>query len=105
MGIFLILIVLVMILGVLVKHAGPAKELAETGLVSMASTDLLALLLQLTKVCEQLEMLRQESQSDANRNKLRKLQELLDVERKRLVGRLREIGVSELAIQQASSVG
>lgn len=45
-----------------------------------------------------------DASSESHRQKVRQLQELLDAERKRLVGRLREAGVSELAIQQASSI-
>jgi len=106
MGNFLIFILLLGILGFLVKHVGGDKGQgqANAGQVTMASTDLLSLLLQLTKASAQLDGIDRESGSEANRHKVRQLQELLDAERKRLVGRLREAGVSELAIQQASSV-
>jgi len=104
MGNFLIFILLLGILGFLMKHVGSDKGPANSGQVTMASTDLLSLLLQLSKASAQLDGIDRESGSEANRHKVRQVQELLDAERKRLVGRLREAGVSELAIQQASSV-
>lgn len=104
MGNFLIIILLLGIMGFLVKHLGGVKEQANSGHLSMDSTDLLSLLLQLTKASAQLDGLGLDASSELHRQKVRQLQELLDVERKRLVGRLREAGVSELAIQQASSV-
>lgn len=104
MGNFLIIILLLGIMGFLVKHLGGVKEQANSGHLSMDSTDLLSLLLQLTKASAQLDGLGLDASSELHRRKVRQLQELLDAERKRLVGRLREAGVSELAIQQASSV-
>ncbi len=104
MGNFLIIILLLGIMGFLVKHLGGDKGQTNSGQVSMASTDLLSLLLQLTKASAQLDGLGLDASSELHRQKVRQLQELLDAERKRLVGRLREAGVSELAIQQASSV-
>ena len=104
MGNFLIIILLLGIMGFLVKHLGGVKEQANSGHLSMDRTDLLSLLLQLTKASAQLDGLGLDASSELHRQKVRQLQELLDAERKRLVGRLREAGVSELAIQQASSV-
>lgn len=104
MGNFLIIILLLGIMGFLVKHLGGGKEQVNTGNVSMASTDLLSLLLQLTKASAQLDAVGRDASSESHCQKVRQLQELLDAERKRLVGRLREAGVSELAIQQASSI-
>lgn len=104
MGNFLIIILLLGIMGFLVKHLGGVKEQANSGHLSMDGTDLLSLLLQLTKASAQLDGLGLDASSELHRQKVRQLQELLDAERKRLVGRLREAGVSELAIQQASSV-
>ena len=48
MGNFLIIILLLGIMGFLVKHLGGDKGQTNSGQVSMASTDLLSLLLQLT---------------------------------------------------------
>ncbi len=88
MGNFLIFILLLGILGFLVRHVGGDKGQgqANSGQVTMASTDLLSLLLQLTKASAQLDGIDRESGSEANRHKVRQLQELLDAERKRLVG-------------------
>ncbi len=91
-------------MGFLVKHLGGAKEQANTGHVSMDSTDLLSLLLQLTKASAQLDGVGRDASSESHRQKVRQLQELLDAERQRLVGRLRKAGCSELAIQQASNI-
>ena len=98
MGNFLIIILLLGIMGFLVKHLGGVKEQANSGHLSMDSTDLLSLLLQLTKASAQLDGLGLDASSELHRQKVRQLQELLDAERKRLVGRLREAGVSERAI-------
>lgn len=99
MGNFLILILLLAILGYLVKHVGGKGEQSNNGVVQISNTDLLTLLLQLTKVSEQLETLN----LDTENVKVRQSKDLVDAERKRLVGLLRGAGVSELAIQQAST--
>ena len=99
MGNFLILILLLAILGYLVKHVGGKGEQSNNGVVQISNTDLLTLLLQLTKVSEQLETLN----LDTENVKVRQSKDLVDAVRKRLVGLLRGAGVSELAIQQAST--
>lgn len=104
MGNFVIFLLLLGILGFLIKHLGAGRASNDAGQVTLASTDLLSLLLQLTKACAQLEALSLTANPEIKRQKVNQLQALLDAERKRLVGRLREAGVSELAIQQASSV-
>jgi len=100
MGNFLILILLLAILGYLVKHVGGNGEQSNNGVVQISNTDLLTLLLQFTKVSAQLETLYTETENI----KARQSKELIDTERKRLIGLLREAGVSELAIQQASNL-
>lgn len=55
MGNFLIFLLLLGILGFLVKHVGSDKGPANSGQVTMASTDLLSQLLQLTKASAQLD--------------------------------------------------
>jgi len=101
---FLIVVVFLIIFGFLVMHAETDNENEKQELKESAPTDLLALMLQLTKASAQLQSVSQEVGGVAVQNKIRKIQELLDAERKRLVVRLRAAGVSELAIQQASSI-
>jgi len=93
-----------MIFGLFLTNTESSNEQASEQGLDMASTDLLTLLLQLTKASAQLDSICQELGGSANSKRLIKTQELIDSERKRLVGRLRKAGVSELAIQQASSI-
>lgn len=99
MGNFLILILLLAILGYLVKHIGGNREQSNNGVVQISNTDLLALLLQLTKVSEQLASVN----ADTENVQAQQTKTLVDGERNRLIGLLREAGVSELAIQQVST--
>ena len=73
MGNFLIIILLLGIMGFLVKHLGGDKGQINAGQVSMASTDLLSLLLQLTKASAQLDGVGRDAGSESHRQKVRQL--------------------------------
>lgn len=104
MGKFIIFILLLWMLWYLLKQFGADKATGGPGTVTMACTDLLGLLLQLTKVSTQLEVLRLTASTESARQKVQQSQQLVDAERLQLMARLRQAGVSELAIQQAASV-
>lgn len=104
MGKFLFFILQVSLFVWLLKQLGRNRSPASSGLVSIPATDLLGMLLQLSKASAQLEVLALTASTETARQKVRQAQALVDGERDQLMIRLQEAGVSELSIQQACSI-